>query len=185
MSSIFRLYKASSLKDMKIERHEELKEELDLLKIFKKKQLRIEKQIEGCIRKDDWLNKTVDLIDSLPGFAKTLSFVCATELGPISRFKSRNALAADAGMHPCVDSSAGKIKHGRIRRVGRKLFRWALIEAAHAASRTNNPVAKYYKKKAKQKKSNHAAAIATANKLAKLMYHILSKECLYNPGLEQ
>lgn len=163
------------------DRKEEFEEELDLLRILQKKQSRVEGQIKQAVEKDPSLKKSVDLIDSIPGFALTLSFVCATELGPIKRFKSAESLAAYAGMYPCIESSGGKTKHGGIRRVGRKLFRWALVEAAHAASRAKNPIADYYNKKAKQKKSNHAAAIATANKLAKLIYEILTREKMYDP----
>lgn len=173
------------LESMNLSRRDELEEELDLLKIFKIKTARVEEQIKQVIEKDPKLKKSVELIDSIPGFALTLSFVCAVELGPISRFQSAESVAAYAGMYPCIDSSGGRTKHGNIRRAGRRLFRWALVEAAHAASRTNKRIADYYHKKAKQKKSNHAAAIATANKLAKLIYEILSKEKPYDPGMEQ
>ena len=179
-----RLAQLSALKGA-ISRGEELAEEMDLLAILQKKQKRVEKSIEDAIGKDPALKRRVDLIDSIPGFALTLSFVCATELGPISRFCSAEAVAAYAGMYPCVASSGGKTRHGGIRRVGRKLFRWALIEGAHAASRTDNPIARYYRKKARQKRSNHAAAVATANKMARIMFHLLSKEQPYDPRLEQ
>lgn len=168
-----------------ISRKEEMEEELDLLRILQKKQARIEKQIDETIEHDKGLKKTVELIDSIPGFAKTLAFVCATELMPISRFNSANSVASYAGLYPCIDSSGGRMKHGKIRRVGRKLFRWALIEGAHATGRSKNPIGDYYHQKAKQKKSNHAAAVATGNKLAKLIYHILSREKPYNTGMEQ
>jgi transposase len=164
-----------------IVRKEEFEEEFDLLKIHEKKLKRIEKQIHQVIQKDKKLKKNIALIDSLPGFAQTLAFVCATEIGPILRFDSGQALVAYAGMYPCINSSGGKIRHGKIRRVGRKLFRWALIEAAHIAGRTKSPIGNYYRKKAKQKKSNHAAAVATANKLARLMYEVLSKQKPYDP----
>jgi len=168
-----------------ISRRDELEEELDLLKIFQKKQARIEKQIDETIEKDKELKKTVELIDSIPGFAKILSFVCATEINPISRFKDAQSVAAYAGLYPCIDSSGGRMKHGKIRKVGRKLLRWALIEGAHCTGRTKSTLSRYYHKKAKQKKSNHAAAVATANKLAKLIYSILTKKEAYNPGMEQ
>lgn len=168
-----------------ISREEELEEELDILKIFKKKQARVEKQIDETIEQDKELKKTVELIDSIPGFANILSFVCATELMPIGRFNSAQSVAAYAGLYPCIDSSGGRMKHGKIRRVGRKLLRWALIEGAHAAGRSKNPIGIFYHQKAKQKKSNHAAAVATANKLAKLIYHILTKKEYYNPGMGQ
>lgn len=173
------------LGQMNISRKDELEEELDLLEIFKIKTARVEGQIKQVIEKDSKLNKSVELIDSIPGFALTLSFVCAVELGPISRFQSAESVAAYAGMYPCIDSSGGRTKHGNMRRSGRRLFRWALVEGAHCAGRTKSPIGDYYHKKAKQKKSNHAAAIATANKLAKLIYEILSKEKPYDPGMEQ
>ena len=173
----------AQLKSMDISRRDELEEELDLLMILQRKQSRIEVQIKDTIEKDSTLKKMVELIDSIPGFALTLSYVCATELVTIKRFDSAQAVAAYAGMYPCIDSSAGRMKHGHIRCVGRKLFRWALVEGAHCAGRTQSAIGDYYRKKAKQKKSNHAAAIATANKLAKLIYHILSKEKVYDPTI--
>jgi transposase len=169
------------LQRINISRKEELAEELELLELLWKKVERIEKQIDQVIASDFALKKRVELIDSIPGFAKTLAYVCAVELGQISRFNSPKNLVAYAGMYPCVDSSGGKTRHGHIRRVGRKLFRWALVEAAHATARTENPIGKYYLKKSRQKKSNHAAAIATANKLARLIYVVLSKEQPYDP----
>lgn len=166
-------------------RKEELAEELDLLRIHTAKLHRLEEQISRVISENVELKEAVRLIDSLPGFAETLAFVCATELGPITRFGSAKSVAAYAGMYPCVDSSAGKYKHGGIRRVGRKLFRWALVEAAHIAGKTKTPIGVFYRKKSAQKKSNHAAAIATANKLAKLIYEILTTRKPYDPGMEQ
>lgn len=173
------------LERMRITRREELNEELDLLKVFQKKQARVEEQIQKLIEKDAKLKKTVELIDSITGFAQTLAFVCAVELNPIRRFNSEKSVVAYAGLYPCIDSSGGRTKHGKIRRVGRKLLRWALIEAAHVCGRTKTPLGDYYRKKAKQKKSNHAAAIATANKLARLIYHVLTTKKPYDPGLEQ
>jgi transposase len=133
------------------------------------------------LKLDPELNQTVKLIDSIPGFAATLAFVCATEIGTIKRFNGPNSLPAYAGMYPCISESAGKRKDGRIRRVGRKQFRWALIESAHAAGQTKTPIGEYYRRKVKQKKSRHAAAVATANKLARIMYEILSKQKSYDP----
>lgn len=164
-----------------IVRADELQEEIDLLEIHEKKLERVEKQINKVIQQDQELKKEVELIDSIPGFAGTLAFVCATEIGPIDRFKSPHSLPAYAGMYPCISESAGKRRDGRIRRVGRKQFRWALIEAAHAAGKTKTPIGEYYRRKVKQKKSRHAAAVATANKLARIMYEVLSKQKPYDP----
>jgi transposase len=168
-----------------IARKEELEEELDLLGILEKKLHRIEKNIKKLVDKNKLLKKTVDLIDSIPGFAERLAYVCATEIGPISRFKFPHSLPAYAGLYPCIDSSAGKVKHGRMRRVGRKQLRWALMEAAHTAGRSKTPIGEYYRKKSKQKKSNHAAAVATANKLARIMYEVLTKQKPYDPTLKR
>lgn len=162
-------------------RTDELQEELELLEIHEKKLERIEKQITEMLGQDKKLKRDVELIDSIPGFAGTLAFVCATEISQISRFKNPNSLPAYAGMYPCISESAGKRKDGRIRRVGRKQFRWALIEAAHAAGHTKTPIGEYYRRKMKQKKSRHAAAVATANKLARIMFEVLSKQEPYDP----
>jgi transposase len=168
------------LKNLSLIRKDELVEELSLFNIHNKRLTKINKRIEKVIIKDPNLKKKVELIDSIPGFARTLAFVCATELGPIHRFHTPHSLVSYAGVYPCQDSSAGRVKYGRVRRIGRKLFRWALVEGAHAAGKTKTPIGNYFRKKAKQKKSNHAAAIATANKLARIMYEVLSKNKPYD-----
>lgn len=173
-----------------IVRKQEIEEELDLLRIYECKLERLNLQIENTVSQDKELKENAELIDSIPGFGKTLSFVCASEIGPISRFSSAKSLVGYAGMHPYIDSSGGKIRHGKIRRGGRKMLRYALVEAAHAARNTKTPIGEYYRKKMKRKK-RHGAAIATANKLAKVMFEVLSKKRRYcfqtisSPGKEQ
>jgi transposase len=167
-----------------ITRKDEFEEELSLLEIHEKKLARIEERIRNVVANDSSLAKQVALVDSVPGFAEVLSYVVVTELGPIQRFRRAESLVAYAGLHPCIDSSGGKTNYGKMRRVGRKLFRTALVEAAHAAGKTKTPIGEYFRRKARQKKSNHAAAIATANKLARLLYEVLSKQKMYQSKLQ-
>ncbi|MEW5897144.1 MAG: hypothetical protein AB1668_05600, partial [Nanoarchaeota archaeon] len=56
-----------------------------------------------------------------------------------------------------------------------------MLQAAHAAGQTKTPIGEYYHRKVKQKKSRHAASVATANKLARIMYEVLRKQKPYDP----
>ena len=61
--------------------------------------------------------------------------VILAEIGDIARFSDRKALANYAGLVPRVRESAGKRHYGGLTYQGSKLLRWAMIQAAHGATR--------------------------------------------------
>jgi transposase len=75
---------------------------------------------------------------SIPGVAKRTAEVVIAEIGvDMGRFPTANHLASWAGLCPGNRESAGKQKSGRARK-GDAALRAALVEAAWAASHTND-----------------------------------------------
>ena len=74
-------------------------------------------------------------LDDLVGVGPVMALTVRAEIGDVARFRSGPALASYAGLVPRVDSSAGRVYHGRITRQGSPWLRWALVQAARHASR--------------------------------------------------
>lgn len=92
---------------------------------------------EYCRPFDD----AVQLLDTIPGVAHKAAVVIVSEIGTdMSRFKTAAHLAAWAGLAPGNCESAGK-RLSSMTRKGNRSLRTTLIQAAHAAARTNTYLA--------------------------------------------
>lgn len=77
-------------------------------------------------------------LQAIPGMGPVLSLLVRAEIGDLQRFPTPGHLASYAGLVPRVDSSASRVRYGRITRRGSPWLRWALIEAAlHGMRRTD------------------------------------------------
>jgi len=95
-------------------------------------------------------------LDDLVGVGPILALTVRAEIGDIARFRSGPALASYAGLVPRVDSSAGRMYHGRITREGSPWLRWALVQAARHAIRRDDPRARWARRLAVRKGINKA-----------------------------
>jgi transposase len=114
------------------------------------------------------------LLQSMPGIGPRLAQVLVAEIGiDMSRFRTAAHLASWAGMCPGHDESAGKRRSGRTRK-GNPWLRTALVEAAHAAGRTNDtyPAARYHRLIVRRGKKK--AAVAVGRLILEIAYHLLS-----------
>ena len=72
----------------------------------------------------------------------------------------------------------GPAYHGRITKQGRGHARGMLVEAAWAAARAPGPLRAFFLR-VRARRGQHVAAVATARKLAVLIWHLLSKDESY------
>jgi len=100
------------------------------------------------------------------------------EIDDISRFRDEKKLCAYAGLVPSTHASGGKVFHGRITKTGSKWLRWAAIEAAQTAVRSNPEFHAYYQR-LRMKKGSNAAKVATARRLLTIVYRLLLQERPY------
>lgn len=102
----------------------------------------------------------------------------------ITRFASGKKLAAYAGIVPIVRSSKDKVYHGPITKEGPPVLRWALVEVAQALVREPGPFRNLYRRKLRKKGDSEVirgkALIACANKLARVIWKMLSEGMPYN-----
>ncbi len=82
----------------------------------------------------------IALLDTIPGVSRRVAEVLLAEIGAdMSRFPTAQHLASWTGLCPGNHQSAGKNKTGRTRK-GSRWVRQMLVEAAHAAARSNEDI---------------------------------------------
>ncbi len=91
-------------------------------------------------------DETLALLDTIPGVSEHIAQGILSELGAdMSHFPSAKHLASWAGLCPGNHESAGRHLSGKTRK-GSPWLRQLLMEAAHAASRTDTYVAAQYRR---------------------------------------
>lgn len=157
----------------------EMRYEYNHFLFLEKNKEQIDQEIQGYVCK--YWKKDYELIQSITGFGPVLSSYIIANIFPISRFKSNRKLRRYAGVVPTCKESAGKRSKGHIPKTSsRKLLRWALIQAANAAGRTNTKLGKYYQKKKKQKDNASIAHVAVASSMIDIIYKVLTTKKKYN-----
>lgn len=122
-------------------------------------------------------------IDTVPGFAKTLSVLMAVELEDVNRFESPSNLHAYAGVIPTTHASGERIYHGHITKEGNKWVRWAALEAVFPATKKDLQLKVLYNRLAKRKGPN-VAKIAVARRLLTIIYRVLKEKRDYIPDMK-
>ena len=158
----------------------ELRYEYDHFIYLEKQSEHLGQEISGYTNKH-W-TKEYRLIQSITGFGPILSCYVIAHIHPISRFSSNRKLRRYAGVVPAFHESGGKKSKGHIPKTSsRKHLRWALIQAANAAGRTNTKLGYYYRKKKKQKNNAGIAHVAVASSMIDIIYKVLTTNKPYNP----
>ena len=97
-------------------------------------------------------------------------------IGDVSRFSSPEKLVSYVGLNPSVRQSGDRpAVHGRITKQGRAHARAMLVEAAWAIAAGPGPLRAFFVR-IKERRGQQVAAVATARKLAVLVWHLLTKD---------
>lgn len=95
-------------------------------------------------------------------------------VGDVTRFASPQKLVSYFGLNPCVyQSGTQPAKHGHISKRGRSHARAMLVEAAWAAANSPGPLRAFFLR-IRERRGMQIAAVATARKLAVIVWHVLS-----------
>jgi transposase len=151
-----------------------LASEIELLKFLKEKI----SQSNGAVRKLAKGDTRAKLLQSIPGIGPFFSVLILYEIDDINRFRDEKKLCAYAGLVPSTYASGGKVFHGRITKTGSKWLRWAVIEAAQTAVRSDSEFRAYYQR-IKIRKGTNAAKVATARRLLTIVYRLLRQVRFY------
>jgi transposase len=151
--------------------------------------LRGHREAEAHVKRSDGLVKALygemeeaARIDTIPGFATTLSVLVAVEIADVRRFPRPADLHSYAGVIPSTYASGERISHGHITKQGSAWLRWAALEAVYPAVKKDLGLWSLYKRLARRKGPN-VAKIAVARRLLTIVYRVLTEKRDYIPGL--
>ena len=158
----------------------ELRYEYDHFIFLEKKIEQLDQELQGYTQKN-W-TKEYQLIQSITGIGPVIACYIIAHILPIDRFISNRKLRRYAGVVPTFHESGGKTSKGHIPKTSsRKNLRWALIQAANTAGKTNTKLGRYYRMKKKQKKNAGIAKVAVASSMIDIIYKVLTTKKPYNP----
>lgn len=113
---------------------------------------------------------------TITGVNSTVAMSVLAAIGDIHRFSSPEKLVSYFGLNPRVRQSGDRpAYHGRITKQGRAHARSMLVEAAWIISGAPGPLRAFFIR-IRDKRGKHVAAVATARKLAVIVWHMLTKD---------
>lgn len=137
----------------------------------------LDQKLAELSNSDPWASDMVFLMQ-VPGFGILFSMIVLAAVGDISRFPSPKKLVGYAGLGAGVHDSGQKHQDKSITKSGRKELRWALVEAAWGAVRSD-PYWKAQYERFKKSKHPSKAIVAVARKLLVSIWYILSNHQPY------
>lgn len=144
----------------------------------------------------DWINAKLEKLDAeliqialndkrarklmnVAGISAIIATAVLASIGDINRFRSPENLASYFGLTPRVRQSGDRGPvHGRISKQGNVTARTMLIEGAWSAASVPGPLRSFFLR-IKDRKGASVAAVATARKIAILIWHLLTKDAPY------
>jgi transposase len=124
-------------------------------------------------------NPGVKRLLTIAGVNVTVAAGLVAAIGDVHRFSSPQKLVSYFGLNPRVrQSGLGLAQHGRISKTGRAHARALLVEAAWAAAKAPGPLHAFFVR-IRARRGHQIAAVATARKMAVLVWHLLTKEVDY------
>lgn len=151
---------------------------LKKLELIEEQIIEVEKLLDLELEGD----KDVEKLIEIPGVGKQLASAYIAFIGNGDRFPNAASVGAATGLVPRLDMSSTVCRLGHITKCGNKTLRSLLILAAWSHVRSKNGGAikdKYLYMTTVQSKSKKIAIVATARKIAELMYTILKNGTSY------
>ena len=132
--------------------------------------------LDGDIARDTVEDPAVQRLLTIAGVNAIVASGIVAAIGDVSRFKEPQKLVSYFGLNPRVrQSGLGLAQYGRISKHGRAHARGLLVEAAWAAAKAPGPLRAFFLR-IRNRRGHQVAAVATARKLAVLVWHLLTKE---------
>jgi len=133
------------------------------------------KVVERDLARSALADEGVKRLMTIPGLDMIVALAIKAAIGEVTRFDEPQKLVSYLGLNPSVrQSGPGPAYHGRITKQGRGHARGMLVEAAWAAARAPGPLRAFFLR-IRARRGQHVAAVATARKLAVVIWHLLTK----------
>lgn len=120
---------------------------------------------------------------TIPGLGLNTAATIISEIGSINNFSSAVKLIAFAGLDPKLKESGNYQGKTPISKRGSKYLRSAIWYSAMVACRVEPTFKKKYQERKDKGKSHRYCITAAANKLTKIIYHVLKNNCSFQADL--
>jgi transposase len=123
----------------------------------------------------------VQLLETVPGIGPFRALLIATEVEPISRFRSPKHLVSYAGLAPRSSRSGQSVRYGSIPAGANRWLRGAFVQSAlrHYHTAPDSWLSRFYEEK-KQRLGWRVARIAAARRLARAAHAMLRSGEVWN-----
>lgn len=115
----------------------------------------------------------------IPGIGKVNAFTLYTEIDGIERFPSASQFFSYCRLVPGAANSGGRTRHRSGSKQGNRYLKLAFSHAAVRAVQYYPEIRAFYKAK-KRKKPDRIARTLVALEIARIVYHVLSKQEDFN-----
>ena len=155
----------------------QLQLEMENLSYIEKQIERITKEVRRMCHQKPWADSMIYLMQ-LPGFGVITAMTVLAAIGEIQRFESPKHLASYSGLTPGLEQSGTKNRGKGITKEGRRELRWALVEAAQRAVKSD-PVWKTRFQEMLKRMHRNQAIVAIAHRLLELVWYVLTRRQPY------
>lgn len=160
-----------------------LNQELKTLRLVRDHIVEVEKELGRLSTSERWAKQAVHIMQ-LPGVGIIVTMTILSAIGEIQRFPNARKLVGYAGFGAGVHDSGQKHQDKGLTKSGRKELRWALVEAAWQAIRSNPRLRAQYDELCKRKHPNQAI-VAIARKLLVILWCLLNRQESYTPASDE
>ena len=166
-------------KDKQLSKMEQFQLSLEMEnKVYIEKQIeRISQEVRKLSHKKPWADSMPYLMQ-LPGFGVITAMTVLSAMGEIERFETPKKLAGYSGLAPGLEQSGTKLRGKGITKEGRREMRWALVEAAQMAVKSD-PLLKMRFEALQRRMHRNQAIVAIARHLLELVWYVLTRRQPY------
>jgi transposase len=166
-------------KDKRLSKIEQFQLELEMENhTYIEKQIgRIGKEVAKMSHQKPWAQEMTYLMQ-LPGFGVITAMTVLAAIGDVQRFNSARHLASYSGLTGGLDQSGTHLVQKGITKEGRKELRWAMVEVAQRAVKSDPHWTRRFQEMEKRMHRNQAI-VAIARQLLELVWYLLIRRQPY------
>ena len=151
--------------------------DLDIVKELEAKKAAIDQKLAEMSNTEPWASDMVYLMQ-IPGFGIIYSMIVLSAIGDITRFPNAKKLAGYSGLGAGVHISGKKYQEKQITKESRKELRWAMVEVAWGAVRSDPYWNAQYKRLKKRMHANQAIVRCCSKVVGLCLAHTLQEGAL-------
>ena len=151
--------------------------EMENREYFEKQIDRIGREVAKLCHQKPW-HESMTYIMQLPGFGVITAMTVLAAIGDIGRFETAKNLVNYSGLIPGLEQSGTKNRGKGITKEGRRELRWALVEAALQAVKSD-PLLKIRFQELQKRMHRNQAIVAIARHLLELVWYVLTRRQPY------